>query len=254
MKTLKREKRAIALAFATTAMFASPAALAIPQLQIYIEGSSYVGGSEETWILSGSNSFKLWVIGNVSGSGGKGTIYDVKLTAAVATSESGSIAITPTTTGLLTDPSAPSAPVPVLFGSDTRSSDGAVPVTGDGSLLPTHDVYGTGASFYEWNLGDLDKKDSPIADFSGPMYPTSFAANTGEINAYLVSVSGYSSVHFDAFDHVVAKGHSKYVFAPFSHDGEIASPVPEPETYAMLLAGLGLLGLAARRRKLKAAA
>ena len=34
------------------------------------------------------------------------------------------------------------------------------------------------------------------------------------------------------------------------HLGSLA-PVPEPETYAMLLAGLGLLGLAARRRKLK---
>lgn len=34
----------------------------------------------------------------------------------------------------------------------------------------------------------------------------------------------------------------------FSH------PIPEPETYAMLLAGLGLLGFAARRRKLKEAA
>ena len=30
--------------------------------------------------------------------------------------------------------------------------------------------------------------------------------------------------------------------------------VPEPETYAMMLAGLGLLGFAARRRKAKAAA
>jgi hypothetical protein len=33
----------------------------------------------------------------------------------------------------------------------------------------------------------------------------------------------------------------------------VLAPVPEPETYAMLLAGLGLLGFAARRRKQKAA-
>ena len=32
------------------------------------------------------------------------------------------------------------------------------------------------------------------------------------------------------------------------------SPVPEPETYALLLAGLGLLGFHARRRKQKEAA
>ena len=32
----------------------------------------------------------------------------------------------------------------------------------------------------------------------------------------------------------------------------LTAPVPEPETYAMLLAGLGLLGVVARRRKLAA--
>ena len=33
-----------------------------------------------------------------------------------------------------------------------------------------------------------------------------------------------------------------------------ATPVPEPETYAMILAGLGLMGFMARRRKQNAAA
>lgn len=38
-------------------------------------------------------------------------------------------------------------------------------------------------------------------------------------------------------------------------DGDVAvSPIPEPETYAMMLAGLGLLGVMARRRKQKAVA
>jgi hypothetical protein len=32
------------------------------------------------------------------------------------------------------------------------------------------------------------------------------------------------------------------------------APIPEPETYAMMLAGLGLIGFAARRRKLRASA
>jgi hypothetical protein len=36
--------------------------------------------------------------------------------------------------------------------------------------------------------------------------------------------------------------------------GCITTPIPEPETYAMLLAGLGLLGWHARRRKQKEAA
>ncbi len=36
---------------------------------------------------------------------------------------------------------------------------------------------------------------------------------------------------------------------PVDPGPNLVSPVPEPETYAMLLAGLGLLGFTAKRRK-----
>ena len=35
----------------------------------------------------------------------------------------------------------------------------------------------------------------------------------------------------------------------FLYSTEVAPPIPEPETYALMLAGLGAVGLAARRRK-----
>jgi hypothetical protein len=38
-------------------------------------------------------------------------------------------------------------------------------------------------------------------------------------------------------------------FAWAVRPGDVAAPIPEPETYAMMFAGLGLLGVAARRRK-----
>ena len=34
-----------------------------------------------------------------------------------------------------------------------------------------------------------------------------------------------------------------------TQDLAVYAPIPEPETYALLLAGLGLLGVVARRRK-----
>lgn len=37
-------------------------------------------------------------------------------------------------------------------------------------------------------------------------------------------------------------------------DGDVAAPIPEPETYAMILAGLGLLGFITRRRNHQATA
>ena len=124
---------------------------AVPNLQIYIDGATYDTVSE-TWVIS-SSSFKLWVVSDGS------AIDDVKLTAAFLTSETGSITMTGTTTGsaVFTDPSAASNPT-VEF----TSADGAIPITGDGSALPAHGIYGAGTSFTQFGLGNMSGADAAI--------------------------------------------------------------------------------------------
>jgi len=73
-----------------------------------------------------------------------------------------------------------------------------------------------------------------------------------EFHQYLISSSFgmYQAVLTDLAGVFAEEG----VALPSGWAVTAVSPVPEPETYAMLLAGLGLLGFAARRRKQKEAA
>ena len=68
--------------------------------------------------------------------------------------------------------------------------------------------------------------------------------------AYGPSASGYQ-MEFDEFDgYQTARANNNLLYAWAVRDGDVlAPPVPEPQTYAMMLAGLGLLGLWARRKK-----
>lgn len=216
-------------------------ALAIPTLQLYIEGATYNLGTE-TWVTT-SPSFKLWVLGDV---GHDGSISDVRLSYAYDSSESGFVTFTPTTASSLTDPSIPSAP------SSLASGSSGTPIMGDGNPLPPHSPYGSGVSWVSYQLGDFTLTDSPIGDYTSGECPDGSCSypDSGQINAYTVDVTGYSWVHFDAFDHIiVGKNNAQYRFAPFSHDAEGGgSPIPEPGTLSLL--GLGLLGvLGFRKRK-----
>ena len=218
-------------------MIMGTAAHAVPALQLYIEGAIYDTDSE-SWVVS-SNEFKLWVIGNV---GHVGTIHNVQLTAAFLTSEigTGSISLTPQTTSNLVvgDPSISSNPTPVAG----VGADGTLPVMSDGRELPSHGIYGDGTSFHQWSLGDFSLTDSRIGDFS-EAFPTSFP-EMGQVNVYSVQMTGYTMIHFDAFNSVEGANHA--LKAPFSHDAT-ASPVPEPGT--LMLLGAGLLGTSLTWRK-----
>jgi hypothetical protein len=229
-------------------LLSASTSFAVPLLQLYIEGATY--DSTETWVSS-QNPFTLWVMGNVNGDGGKGTISSVFLSAAYLTSETGTITITPTMTSLVPDPSTPAAPTIPL--SDSHG-DGTQPLTGDGSALPKHGIFGTGVSWDKFLIGNFSLTDSPTADLitSFPSYPS--GASSGQINAYTVVITGFSWVHFDAFDHYIKSNNDlQYVQAPFSHDAEDTGggqEIPEPTT--LLLLGSGLVGsLPFLRRKFK---
>jgi hypothetical protein len=69
-------KAALSGLVAITAVVAiSPAAQAVPTLQVYIEGATYDDQDESWKITSPSNTpLRLWAVGDVAGPGGKGPI------------------------------------------------------------------------------------------------------------------------------------------------------------------------------------
>src|SRR3546814_374735 len=158
-------------------------------LQLFVEGATY-DTDHESWVFAPQfgDPIRLWVIGNVAGGGGKGTIEDVKLS--FAYEDAGSpvtIVLTPSTTGGfngVVDPSTPSTPV-----HRQTVDDGSLPLLFDGESIPAHGVYGAGVEWQEFGLGDFALTDSPVGDFINT-FPTDFFIGAGQINVYELSVIG----------------------------------------------------------------
>lgn len=113
--------------------------------------------------------------------------------------------------------------IPVLFGSAKELNY---------TLEVDSYSYVLSKSFSSGHFGEGAWAESTV-DYS---HTLSWGGITGVFDANGNAVSNFSVTSTSGFDYATT------------------APVPEPETYAMMLAGLGLLGFAARRRKLKEAA
>lgn len=251
-------KRKTRVAAAVGLLSFASSAWSIPLLQLYVEGANYDDVSD-TWTLTSTDPLRLWVLGLVGGSEGKGTIFDVKLSIAYASTLTPTFSLLSSTTNDYKGYADPSAPVTATFSKTV--TDGSAPILGDGSFLPSHGIYGDGTSWQEFKLGDFSLQDSQIGDFMTSA-PDASGEKVGQINVYEFSVAG-SSVgdvfHFDVYDHIVGGNDFKYINAPFSHDasssggsstgggsGGTGGDLPEPGTLALL--GLSLFGLACLRK------
>lgn len=119
---------------------------------------------------------------------------------------------------------------------------------------PGTDAYGNPVTFGMWNINVISPSHNwQLPGTNGGASPTAGHYHVVE-TLNLSSGDNLFKLYFDPN----AGGPVGWIDGQFkgsvTFDFGGAAPIPEPETYAMLLAGLGLLGFAARRRKLKEAA
>ncbi|NVM77543.1 hypothetical protein FHW83_003361 [Duganella sp. SG902] len=100
---------------------------------------------------------------------------------------------------------------------------------------------GSSANFYEsfTSPGTVIKSSAPDTDFGSGLYSTLIVEDGFYYSAGLLGLGSASTSVTSV----------SYGFTALTIGTPPITPVPEPETYAMLLAGLGVLAAASRRRK-----
>jgi PEP-CTERM motif len=105
---------------------------------------------------------------------------------------------------------------------------------------------------------DLDVTGFSLFDGLGNLVTAGTQSSTGAMDIWSISVTNLPSIPTNSYwlqvnGTVVGNGGSYGGNANMVSAVGVVSAVPEPETYAMMLAGLGLMGAVARRRKAKQA-
>lgn len=214
-------------------LFCFSSAFALPNLQLYIPGGTF-DSETETWVI-GSSDFELWVVADLYDGSFDPThradLWDIYLVAALAQgtdSSAGNIDIfelgnvTPETNDMWRYGTPPPSETPSIGGH------GIYP-TWYTQILVAESTVGMAATDSLYDYQD---------DITGPK-------SMGIIFKYFVSTT-FDYVHFDAYGYTEPDGgKTDRTVAPFSHDAEM---VPEPTTILLFGLGLGVVGIARRRK------
>lgn len=250
-----KKKFALAPIVAALMVFGSPAQ-AVPALQLDIAGGTYDTATQT--IMASGNSFSLYAYGLASGSGAVSLTekFYISMSLVPATSTSGSFGsftVNGTTINATSGMTYGTAPIETL--SSLQGFD-----SGD---LAQHGIFPTYFAEKQFTFSTPTTNQSGIYNTQdhagwGPQAGTGMYYEKFDFN--IAGLASGLGLHFDLYNETISIcGKAKNCtsgdvdvnkFAPFSHDaqGMVTTPIPEPETYAMLLAGLGLMGFVARRR------
>ncbi|MBC7191685.1 choice-of-anchor N protein [Marinobacter sp.] len=235
------------LAALAVGLLSANIALAIPTLQLDIDGGTYVGGSEESTATNNA-TFDLWALGDTSS---VNTSLDYYL----------SIALLPQTKNVgdianLGGVTVNGATLSTLSGNAEYGTPPIENISKGGELAP-HGVFET----YYYQLMFSFSDDPTIASYNvqdgslGPANDELFK-HVFQIDASALA-SGYG-LHFDLYTYGGTNNKRTAIteFAPFSHDaayciGLKCEPIKVTEPSSLALFGIGLMGLVAVRRRLR---
>jgi len=125
--------------------------------------------------------------------------------------------------------------------------------------VPIYNLHGdmvasNNADLWDGGLAGTMKYDQYGATLTSYVHTGTSTDGTGIANRQLGSSqgrvqAGQNYVTNSAWTNIGDWSYSTTQLRFYGLSGELTSPVPEPETYALILAGLGLVGLMARQRK-----
>jgi hypothetical protein len=210
------------LLLVSMALLIAGSANAVPDLQMFIAGSSY-DQTTDTWVTN-SNTFDLYVIG--ANTAMSDVLVSMALNTPASENPNGSVSI----------------------GVDGTPYDSWT--YGTPNLLPPHDIFPAWyTEFNSGNYGLIGGVGNTLEGYDPSI--TGYLSNSnasGQFKKFTISISGTDYAHFDGFLYFKdRKEHTKIKFAPFSKDAESqVNTVPEPTSMALF--GLGMLGMGIARK------